>query len=58
VSSGDKNGDGMPDYKFWHRLDQELVLECREYDEPFTVMTGDGQQVMGRLRFEVMGYTR
>ena len=57
VSYGDKNGDGMPDYNFWYRLDRGLVLECREYNEPFTAVTDDGQQVTGRLRFDVVGCT-
>ena len=57
IGYGDKNGDGLPDYNFWYRLDRTLVLECRYYDEPFTAMTDDGQELSGRLKFEVVGCT-
>ena len=53
----DKNGDGLPDYNFWYRLDRDLVLECRYYDEPFPAMTDDGLSLAGRLQFEVVGCT-
>lgn len=53
----DKNGDDLPDYNFWYRLDRKLVLECRYYDEPFTAMTDDGQEITGRLQFEAVGCT-
>ena len=57
VSYTDKNGDGVADFVFWYRLDRDLVLECRYYDEPFSAQTDDGQQVAGRLKFEAVGCT-
>ena len=57
ISYHDKNWDGLPDYNVWYRLDRDLVLECRYYDEPFSAMTDDGQQVTGRLEFEAVGCT-
>ena len=53
----DKNGDSLPDYNFWYRLDRALVLDCRYYDEPFTATTDNGLQVTGRLQFEAVGCT-
>ena len=57
IAYGDKNGDGLPDYVVWYRLDKDLALECRYYDEPFSARTDDGQRVAGWLQFEVVGCT-
>ena len=57
IAYGDKNGDGLSDYVVWYRLDKDLALECRYYDEPFSARTDEGQRVAGWLQFEVVGCT-